>query len=188
MELTAASRWVSRVLRRVCRPCFAGGGSSYLSLAETTKLMKSIVTAVTVVSFLAMLGCTTSVKKGPAVILWSESQNGLSLGIEQPRSPFVFIPVKGWKGPVMVAARDGGPPIINAGGHWSEAAVVRVFIRNASDHVIWWSAEHGANAGEWKVRVCKPGVPQPSTFFFPMPAPLRYWTTKQYRVQSSLQR
>jgi hypothetical protein len=133
--------------------------------------MKFIVAAVIIVSSLATLGCS-SVKKHPAVILWSESQNGLSLVIEQPRAAFVFIPVKDCEGPVIVG-RDGGPPTVNAGGYWSKAAVVRVFIKNTSDHVIWWSAEHGANAGEWSVRVSKPGVPQPTHFDFSMPAPLR---------------
>ena len=115
----------------------------------------------------ALFGCA-SPEKNPPTILWGESQNGLSLGTQEPLSPLVFEPTKGWRGPLTLTQK-GGFPISNPGGQWSKTALIKVFIKNTSDHIIWWSSDHDV----WEVRVSKPGVPQPQPTFWPIPAPPR---------------
>ncbi len=127
-------------------------------------------TAVFVMGSAVMFGCA-SVTDRSAAILWSEAQHGLSLEIERPSSAFVFEPVKGWTGPLLV---HPGPGLTtsNRGGKWSKEAIMKVFVRNTSDHVIWWS-EPTADDGVWCVTVFRSGAPEPQEWIGPKPGPER---------------
>ncbi len=107
-------------------------------------------------------------------IRWTVPVNGLVLGIEVPRSPFVFAPVPDWTGPLFSKEKDpsgrGTTVRIHPGGDWDEAAVLRVFARNISDHVILWSREREA----WHVSFSAPDSAQPEPLPGTKPPPL--WT------------
>src|SRR6185369_12190007 len=79
------------------------------------------------------------VQTGSPNIVWSDSQNGLSLGIEKPSSPLVFEPVKNWKGPLIIEQKDASGGITvrdNPGGRWNSRAVVNVIVKNTSERTI----------------------------------------------------
>jgi hypothetical protein len=98
--------------------------------------------------------------------------NGLMLGIEVPQSPFVFAPEPDWTGPLVTEERDasgrGTTVKIHPGGYWDKAAVLRILVRNTSDHVILWSPELAA----WQVTFSAPESVQPQPLPGSKPPPL----------------
>jgi len=108
-----------------------------------------------------------------AGILWSDSQNGLSMGIDQPASPFVFEPIKDWSGPLILEQRNVSGQLTgfssNPGGRWRDTAVLKVYIRNTSDTAIFWSMEHDV----WSIAFTGANAPKPIGWPGPKPSPIR---------------
>ena len=104
------------------------------------------------------------------VILWSESHNGLSLGIAKS-STLIFKPSKNWSGPLISREEDTSGSITmksNPGGRWSKSSTIKVFIKNTSDKTIWWALDRDV----WKVVLSGSNVPKPKQWLGPMPPPI----------------
>lgn len=104
-------------------------------------------------------------------VQWSEPVNGLSLGIEVPEQPFVFIPKQGWTGPLIIREKhDKGIRMYsNAGGKWESGAVLTVLVRNCSTNAIFWARDNDV----WRVSFSAPRFKQPPPWAGPRPAPHR---------------
>jgi hypothetical protein len=116
----------------------------------------------------------TCVPKAPQPsVQWSGCVDGLSLGIQVPERPFVFVPKQGWTGPVIIHEKDDKGRITkmysNAGGEWERAAVLTVFMRNSSTNAIFWARDSDV----WRVSFSAPGFEQPSPWTGPIPPPHR---------------
>ena len=94
----------------------------------------------------------------PCSVQWSRPVNGLSLGIEAPKSPFMFVPVEGWRGPVLVKDEDTSGSLVglhsNPGGQWKEPAFLYVHLRNDSQRPAFWSKDHDVwHIVFWAIRI-----------------------------------
>jgi hypothetical protein len=135
---------------------------------------------VAALAFASIPGCTAPGARGrttpnvPETIRWTLPVKGLLLGIEVPRFPFFFEPVRDWTGPLTIEEKDpsgkGTIVRVNPGGSWHKTAVLRVFVKNTSDNAILWSREHAA----WHISFPAPASAQPQELPGPTPAPL--WT------------
>jgi len=114
---------------------------------------------------------STAFGEGSQRVLWCEPRDGLSLGIEESSTPFIFVPEKGTNGPLISTGQDGSLRS-NPGGHWSETAAVNVYITNTTDHIIWWSGPEIFDDA-WSIKVFRPGMPEPQPWPMSRPAPPR---------------
>lgn len=106
------------------------------------------------------------------VVQWSPPVDGLSLGIEVPQHPFLFTPVVGWTGPIIIRQVDSAGRIVqetsNAGGHWDSKAIVRVHLKNNSAKALFWSESPAV----WSVSFSAPNFEQPPPWYGQKPPPL----------------
>lgn len=72
-------------------------------------------------------------------IQWAGPKDGLMIGVQVPEKPLVFIPSKNWDGKVFHGGESTGW-IYNSPGEWSSNAVFSVYLKNTSNHSIFWSA------------------------------------------------
>jgi len=95
----------------------------------------------------------------PLNIVWSEPQDGLSLGIQVPAAPLGFTPVKDWKGPLTIREEKNGIVTVrnNPGGSWSKSAAFRVYVRNTGDATLSWASDDEV----WRVKLSGNNAPTP---------------------------
>lgn len=101
----------------------------------------------------------------------SDPVNGLSLGIEVPEQPFVFVPKQGWTGPLIIREKDdkGIRMYSNAGGKWESGAVLTVLVLNSSTNAIFWARDRDV----WSVSFSAPCFEQPPPLVGFRPSPRR---------------
>jgi len=122
-----------------------------------------------------LLCWSASAETTEPTILWSEPQNGLSLGIEKPSAPLIFAPTKGWKGPLVVTENLGPGRFTfraNPAGEWSGSALINVYLKNTSDKVIKWSSDRRVEI--WRITLSGESG-NPKTEPFPCSIPPGLW-------------
>ncbi len=106
-------------------------------------------------------------------VRWSAPVNGLSLGVEVPEQPLVFIPKRDWTGSVLIYERDdagrGKTIRTNPGGSWDSRAVLTVLLRNCTTSTVFWARDRDT----WHVSFSGPDFEPPPVRPGSRPPPLR---------------